>query len=279
MNAPAPPSANRKTRIFRLVATVFRNTFSVALGYIPIGFAFGAYAVSQDFPIWLTITSAVVIYAGSMEFTAVGLISSGIGLWQIALTTLFINFRHIFYGLSFPLQQVKSPLGRLYCIHALTDEAYALATSGAITAPPKPLTKTSTSKSSSSLSPALAGKEVFLSTLFCQLYWVSGVTIGAIVGANLPIDTSFLEFALPALFICLAIEALRSASNYLRKICLLALPCAGLGLAFGKEYMLIVSLFSYTFLLLLWNYFRPEVKEKLVPFQSVKLSTKQKGKR
>lgn len=83
-----------------------RLTGPVGMGYLPLGIAFGAFAVTQGFPIWLTILSAAIIYAGSMEFTAVSLILGGIDLFQIALTTLFVNFRHVFYGLSFPLRKI-----------------------------------------------------------------------------------------------------------------------------------------------------------------------------
>ncbi|MDK6241504.1 AzlC family ABC transporter permease [Winkia sp. UMB10116] len=47
-----------------------RDTYVVGLGYVPLGFAFGVFAVTQGFPVWLSIVSSIVIYAGSMEFTA-----------------------------------------------------------------------------------------------------------------------------------------------------------------------------------------------------------------
>src|SRR3546814_8178273 len=75
--------------------------------------------------LWAPVFS-VLIYAGSMEFLAIGLVTGGAGLLQVATTTFFVNFRHVFYGLSFPLRKVRSAVGRLYGVHALTDEAYAL---------------------------------------------------------------------------------------------------------------------------------------------------------
>ena len=40
------------------------------------------------------------IYAGSMQFVAVTMLSGGTNIIAAALTTLAVNARHLFYGLS-----------------------------------------------------------------------------------------------------------------------------------------------------------------------------------
>ena len=207
-----------------------RLTGPVGMGYLPLGIAFGAFAVTQGFPIWLTILSAAIIYAGSMEFTAVSLILGGIDFFQIALTTLFVNFRHVFYGLSFPLRKIKSAPARLYAIHSLTDEAYALTASHLG-------------------DKRLTGPVVLSINLLCQLYWVGGVTVGAFVGKALPFDTDFLGFALPALFVTLAIDAYRQ-SNY-PTLGLAALACGLIGASWCGKYMLITALSLFSVVVLL----------------------------
>ena len=207
-----------------------RLTGPVGMGYLPLGIAFGAFAVTQGFPIWLTILSAVIIYAGSMEFTAVSLILGGIDFFQIALTTLFVNFRHVFYGLSFPLRKIKSAPARLYAIHSLTDEAYAL-------------------NASHLADKCLTGPVVLSINLLCHLYWVIGVTVGALVGKALPFDTDFLGFALPALFVTLAIDAYRQSDYPL--LGLAALACGLIGAIWCGKYMLITALSLFTLVVLL----------------------------
>lgn len=219
--APSPRSALKRAA---------RLTGPVGMGYLPLGIAFGAFAVTQGFPIWLTILSAAIIYAGSMEFTAVSLILGGIDLFQIALTTLFVNFRHVFYGLSFPLRKIKSGPARLYAIHSLTDEAYAL-TSSHLT------------------DKRLTGPVVLSINLLCHLYWVGGVTVGAFVGKALPFDTDFLGFALPALFVTLAIDAYRKSDYPL--LGLAALACGLIGALWCGKYMLITALSLFTVVVLL----------------------------
>lgn len=219
--APSPRSALKQAA---------RLTGPVGMGYLPLGIAFGAFAVTQGFPIWLTILSAAIIYAGSMEFTAVSLILGGIDLFQIALTTLFVNFRHVFYGLSFPLRKIKSGPGRLYVIHSLTDEAYAL-------------------NASHLTDKRLTGPVVLSINLLCHFYWVGGVTVGAFVGKALPFDTDFLGFALPALFVTLAIDAYRQSDYPL--LGLAALACGLIGAIWCGKYMLITALSLFTVVVLL----------------------------
>ncbi|WP_234992699.1 AzlC family ABC transporter permease [Varibaculum vaginae] len=207
-----------------------RLTGPVGMGYLPLGIAFGAFAVTQGFPIWMTIVSAVIIYAGSMEFTAVSLILGGIDLFQIALTTLFVNFRHVFYGLSFPLRKIKSAPARIYAIHSLTDEAYAL-------------------NAAHLADKRLTGSVVLSINLLCHLYWVGGVTGGAFLGKALPFDTDFLGFALPALFVTLAIDAYRQSDYPL--LGLAALACGLIGAIWCGKYMLITALSLFTVVVLL----------------------------
>lgn len=207
-----------------------RLTGPVGMGYLPLGIAFGAFAVTQGFPVWLTVLSAAIIYAGSMEFTAVSLILGGIDLFQIALTTLFVNFRHVFYGLSFPLRKIKSAPARLYAIHSLTDEAYAL-------------------NASHLTDKRLSGPVVLSINLLCHLYWMGGVTVGAFVGKALPFNTDFLGFALPALFVTLAIDAYRQSDYPL--LGLAGLACGLIGAIWCGKYMLITALSLFTVVVLL----------------------------
>lgn len=211
-----------------------RDTYVVGLGYVPLGFAFGVFAVTQGFPVWLSIVSSIVIYAGSMEFTAVGLILTGVSLPQIAVTTFFVNFRHLFYGLSFPLHRVRSLAGRLYGVHALTDEAYALLAS-------RP-------------AGTLSGVQVVTTKALCQAYWVMGVAAGALVGNLLSFDTNFLGFALTALFVTLAVDAYKQNRQW--GIGIAAFGCALAGVLFAREQMLVVALGLFTVLILANAWFR-----------------------
>ena len=77
-----------------------KHSLPVMLGYIPLGMAFGVLFQSLGYAWWLAPLSGVMIYAGSAQFLAVGLLASGAGLVEAFLATLAINARHVFYGLT-----------------------------------------------------------------------------------------------------------------------------------------------------------------------------------
>ena len=114
------------SRDFAAAAT---DTASVGLSLFPLGISFGVLVVHTGLAWWWAPVFTAVIYAGSLEFLLLGLAAAVTPLGQIAVTALLVNLRHVFYALSFPLDQVR-PLGRVYATFALTDEAYALTTGG-----------------------------------------------------------------------------------------------------------------------------------------------------
>ena len=42
----------------------------------------------------------ICVYAGAAQFMAVGMLGAGVGLFEIAISTFFLNSRHLFYGLA-----------------------------------------------------------------------------------------------------------------------------------------------------------------------------------
>ncbi|UNX55239.1 AzlC family ABC transporter permease [Georgenia sp. TF02-10] len=210
------------------VAVATRDTAGVGMGYLPLGAAFGMLLVTSGLAWWWAPVFSVLIYAGSMEFLAIGLVTGGVGLAQVAVTTFFVNFRHIFYGLSFPLLKIRSGLGRAYGVHALTDEAYALLA----TRPRQELT----------------GRRVLATEVLCHLYWLTGSTAGALLGARLDWDPAGLGFALTALFVVLTIDAFRASPDPVTLV--VALACAGLALAVAPGSMLVLALGAFVVVLM-----------------------------
>ncbi|GAA1651294.1 AzlC family ABC transporter permease [Georgenia ruanii] len=225
---PTPPAAAARPDRRHEVALAARDTVGVGMGYLPLGAAFGVLLATSGLAWWWAPVFSVLIYAGSMEFLAIGLVTGGVGLAQVAATTFFVNFRHVFYGLSFPLLKIRSALGRLYGVHALTDEAYALLA----TRPRHELT----------------GTRVLATQVICQLYWLTGSTAGALLGAHLGLDAEGLGFALTALFVVLTIDAFRAAPDL--PTLLVALACAALALAVAPGSMLVIALTSFVLVLI-----------------------------
>ncbi|WP_157108948.1 AzlC family ABC transporter permease [Corynebacterium aquilae] len=208
---PTPPKPSECRQAAQLCAPML-------LGLVPLGLAFGIVVTQSGFAwFWAPILS-LVIYSGSMEFLALGLISSGAGLVTAAVTALVVNFRHIFYGLTHPR---TTGLAGAYTVYSLTDEAYALLAG-----------KTKTS-------PRLL---VWLH-LFCQLAWVIPGIIGAIIGARIPGQLPGIDFILPALFAALATEAYRSARA--PRLVAVAVGCIALTTIAAPSAALMIALVMY----------------------------------
>jgi len=175
----------------------FVATIPVLLGYTAIGLAYGLLVVHTGFPWFFAPVMSIIIYAGAMQYLALGLFASGTGFLQMALITLFVNSRHSIYGLSLLNTYRNTGRKKPYLIYALTDETYALLTSAEVP--------------SGTGGPAFC----FYVSILNQSYWVTASAAGAILGNFLPINTQGLDFALPALFVVLAVEQIKNIRSRL----------------------------------------------------------------
>ncbi len=79
----------------------FRQTIPVMLGYLFLGIAFGLMLQEAGYNFLWALLISTVVYAGSMQFMLVTFLTGGVSLLSAAVMTLFINGRHLFYGLTF----------------------------------------------------------------------------------------------------------------------------------------------------------------------------------
>ena len=167
-------------------------TAPVAMGYIPLGIVFGFLFVQAGAAWWLAILTSLFVYAGAAQFMMIPMMAAAVPIGAIALATLIVNLRHIFYGLSLLNQFPRTALARWYMVFGLTDETYSVLTS---------LPKTSSTR------------QMLLITLLNHGWWVLGTTIGALLGAQAEVPFTGLDFALSALFAVLAVEQWRSKTS------------------------------------------------------------------
>ncbi|SQB96175.1 AzlC family ABC transporter permease [Corynebacterium xerosis] len=215
------------------------EAWPVGLGLIPLGLAFGVLVTQTSFEWWWTPLFSIIVYAGSMEFLAIGLVMAHTGLLGSAVTAFMVNFRHIFYGLTFPRDVIGAKpggsrilrgLGRTYSTYALTDESYAIASARPAGAPP------------------LTGARLLSIQVFCQFMWVISGIVGALSGRALPEGLVGFEFALTALFTVLAIDAFRVNRDW--SLPASAVACVGVGWLVNPGQMLVIGLVLYFAVLL-----------------------------
>lgn len=178
----------------------FPHTIPVLSGYIVLGAAYGILMNNQGISLFWIAFSSVFIYAGSMQFVTVALLSSGFDLPGAFLMTLMVNARHLFYGISFLQKYRNMGLIKPYLIFALKDETFSLLCDAE---PPK----------------GIPSKWFyFYISLLDHLYWITGSLIGGILGGLLSFDTKGLEFVLTALFVVIFINQWKATKNHIPAI-------------------------------------------------------------
>lgn len=179
----------------KTLKSAFPYTIPVMTGYLFLGTAFGILLESKGYSFaWAAIMS-VFIYAGSMQFVAVELLSAAFNPLYAAFITLMVNARHIFYGFSmldkFRGVGAKKP----YLIHSLTDETFTLLCTAE---PPE----------------GAVPKRFYLCiSVLDHLYWITGSVVGGALGAAFTFDTRGIDFVMTALFVSIFTEQFRNVRN------------------------------------------------------------------
>ncbi|MEJ2890628.1 AzlC family ABC transporter permease [Actinomycetospora aeridis] len=205
-----------------------RDVLPVGAGMFVLGSSFGLLVVGSGLAWWWAPIFSGIVFAGSAEFLLVALAAAGTPLAAITVTTLLVNGRHAFYGLSFPLHRVRGRVARAYSVFALIDEAYALATS-------RPAA-------------SLTGRRIVAGQVMLQVSWVGGGLVGALAGARFAIDVPALDFVFTALFVVLATDAVRSGREATGP--LLAVACALVARLVAPGEMLLVAMALFVAVLL-----------------------------
>ena len=207
---------NRKT-----LQSAISDTLPVMTGYLFLGFGFGIILQQNGYGVLWAMAMSLFIYAGSMQYVGVGLLTGGVSLVTAALTTLMVNARHLFYGISMIDSYQGAGKRKPYLIFALTDETYSL----------------------------VCRKQperedwigyCFLVSLLDQCYWVAGSVLGALAG-RLPLDFTGIDFALTALFVTIFVEQWLSTRDHLPALVgmIAALVCL---VVFGPDRFLIPTM-------------------------------------
>ena len=215
----------------RIVKEAFLSTLPVMTGYLVLGFGFGILLRASGYGVLLAFCMSAFIYAGSMQYVAVGLFGGGASLLTVALTTLMVNARHLFYGVS--MLEPYGNMGKIkpYLIFGLTDETYSLLVSG-----------------HARFSEEEKKRYCLLVTLLDHAYWVLGSLAGAVFGSLVTFNSEGIDFALTALFLTVFLEQWLSEKKHSPALIGVGVSVLCL-LIFGAERFLIPAMILIALLL------------------------------
>lgn len=165
--------------------TVAMIPLSVAV--IPWGLLAGSFAIDAGLNALESQALSAILFAGSAQLVATGMLKAGAGLATLLLTTFFITSRHFLYSVS--MRQKVSPLPlkwRLTLGFLLTDELFAVCGQ-------------QSEKQFNRWYALGAGLSFYLA-------WNAATLAGIIAGSYIPaLNQLGLEFAVAATFIALVI--------------------------------------------------------------------------
>jgi len=219
----------------KTLKTAFIATIPVLTGYVVLGLGFGIILKSAGYGILLAFAMSLLIYAGSMQFVAVSLLTGGASILTAALTTLMVNARHLFYGISMLEKYKGTGKYKPYLIFALTDETYSLVCMDPPDVPSEQRTN-----------------YYFFVSLFNQLYWIAGSVLGAVMGTLIKFNSEGIDFALTALFLTIFLEQWLTSKKHIPAIIgvMVSVLCLVL---FGSEQFLIPAMLIIALLLSLYK--------------------------
>lgn len=208
---------------------IFKDTVPIMIGYLVLGIGFGVIMATKGYNFWLAPIMSIFIYAGSMQYAAVGLFTGGAGMLTVALSTLAINARHLFYGISMIDKYSNAGKKKPYLIFGLTDETYSIVSH--------------------------TDEDVdycFFVTLFNHAYWVMGTLTGSIIGNMISFDARGLDFSLTAFFLVVFTDQWLKSKKHLPAIIGVATAVICL-LIYGSDKFLIPTMIEIALLLYLFE--------------------------
>ena len=172
----------------RALKAAFPHTIPIFAGFWFLGMAYGIFMNVSGFGFWYPMVMSLTIFGGSLEFVAVSMLLGSFAPLQTLMMALVLQARHLFYGVAM-LEKYRG-LGwkKFYLIFGLCDETFSINCSAEI---PEGVDR---------------GWFYFFVTLLNHFYWVSGSTIGGIVGSLLQFDTEGIGFVMTAMFTVIFLE-------------------------------------------------------------------------
>ncbi|MCC8191287.1 MAG: AzlC family ABC transporter permease [Planctomycetes bacterium] len=218
------------------IAAAFRAalplTLPVLTGYLFLGSAYGVLMHRLGYGVGWTAAMSVVVYGGTIQFLATGLLAAGFQPANAFLISTLVNARHLFYGFPMLTRFHGTGWKKPFLIFWLTDETFSLLCSGE--------------------SPAGVDRSWFLFAVsgLNQLYWIAGGVLGNLAGATFAFDARGLDFVMTALFTVIVMNQWRTARCHSPALIGFGLSVVCLA-AFGPAYFIIPAMVLIAGVLLL----------------------------
>ena len=202
---------------------VFKKTTPVLIGYFFLGIGFGILLEESGKGVLHALIMSIFIYSGSMQYAAIPLFNTNASLITTFLTTLIVNARYFFYSLSLVDKYKDTGKRKIYLIHSIVDEAYALI-------------------NENDHPDNIKDEDYwFYLNLFDHSYWIISTIIGVLIGKAINIEIKGIDFVMTALFVVIYTDQFLKNKDHIPLIVGIIIPLLCL-ILFGKDNFLIISI-------------------------------------
>ena len=210
----------------------------IAFPYLFVGIPCGLLMKGAGYGVFWSFFSSAFVYGGTIQLLLVGLLKAHTPIIAVGLVSLFVNSRHMFYGLTYIEEfkeiRKKSFLKFLYLSLTLTDEIYSLYVSSKF---PEDLDKT---------------KIMLWINALSYFTWMFGCVAGNIAFNFINFNLEGIDFIITEFFCVVVISQLISDKSYIST----SVGIISSVLAFlivGSNFILLAIILSMISLLLLKN--------------------------
>lgn len=174
----------------------FVKSLPIMCSYFFLGAAYGIMMEETGFPWYVALLLSMTVYTGAFQFVLITFLSTDASLLTIAITALLMNSRQSFYSLTFLNDFKRMGKRKLYMIHSLTDETYAV--NCTLELPRKEKEDT-----------------MFGVALLSHCYWMAATVAGAVLGQLIPFEMEGIDFCMTALFVIIFMDQWKKASSHI----------------------------------------------------------------
>jgi 4-azaleucine resistance transporter AzlC len=169
----------------RSVREILLAAAPIAIAVFVFGISFGVLAIAAHLPAWSVVLTSVLVFAGSAQFAAVGVIAAGGSVLTAIFAGALLNLRFVATGIAVARSIPGGRLLRSLLAQLSIDESYAL--SARAGPPGRP-----------------DGKTLLVTGALLYVVWVIGSSLGALLGPVLGDPKRLgLDAAFPAGFVAL----------------------------------------------------------------------------
>jgi 4-azaleucine resistance transporter AzlC len=197
------------------------------LASIPFAIIFAVTAMAAGLNTAQVMAMSLFVFAGSAQFIAAGLFARGASAFEIVITTLIVNARHLLMSASLGehIRRLPSWLKTIIAFQ-LTDETYAIGIARYLEG---------------------RGSTAYLigANLFLYIGWQVSTLIGILVGQQIPDPNVLgLDLVFPLTFLGLLVPLLRERANAIVAAIAAVIAVGGALLLPGSWYILLAGLIA-----------------------------------